>query len=733
MPSVAAPLAGAARSALRLDRGKISVGVGLRVAVGVGACLVAGRASGHTVAGVTAAIGALTAGLASHQGAYRSRVGVVLGAAAATGACAAIGSLVGHVVWLYGLVAAAVGLAGGMLVSLGPGGTVIGVQALVGLVVFSQFRFPLAVAARDGGLVLLGGAVPAVLVMAGWPLRRFEVERRALADAFAALGSYCRDGVGATEGETAIMDQQSFTGLDVLWRDAQPLGGEEASAYRALGAQADRLRLELTALVRARARRPVGSDPEAAVTARLDEVLETAGAVLLDSAEALRRGRPRAEADQHQAGFEAARRRLAEATEGADGSRTGAGAGDVAVEVGSRVEALAGQLRAVVRTVAVATGAPGPPTVHSRLSLPGGSGTDAQPWGRSGWGREVGATLRSNLHFASQSLRHAVRMAVTLAVAVLISEVLPYGHRYWLPMTALLVLRPDFTSTVARGVARVVGTLFGAGVVTVALAELRPGADGLIVIVVGLTLPAATFLLANYAVYSACIASLVVALLAFIGEPGLDTAFDRSIYTLAGAAVALAAYLAWPTWEATTLADTLAGLAATEGRYARLVLDAWSDPAAADGDALQRARLDARLARSNAAAATSRWLAEPETKIGLADREAVIGFMASVRICVSALLSLHAELPAAGPGWPEAAALGADVAVAMDVIAAKLKGSPTGGSWPAPRKAQLALAASRPVGVAAAHPAPAVLAGETDRLVDALDGIGHLLGLAPGG
>jgi uncharacterized membrane protein YccC len=719
MPSLAAPLAEAGRAAIRIDRSKIAVDVGLRVSLGVGLCLVVGRLSGHTVAGVTATIGALSAGMASHQGTYRSRAGIVIAAAAAMGACAALGAAVGHIVVADIIVTVAVSFAAAMLVSLGPGGSVVGIQAVVGLVVFSQFRLPWSVALRDGGLVLLGGAVQALLVVLVWPLRRFASERRALGAAYGALSGYCRD---AAAGRGGVFDQTAFAALDAVWRDAQPFGGDEIASYRALAAQADRLRMELVALVRARTR--LAANGEERVAAPVDEVLSTAAAILGEVATAVRQARVPAGWEPERIRFRTAREQLRRAADESKGTWESA----AALDAENRVDALAGQIRAVLRTAAVPAGAE---PAERDMVVDGNPAAGQKRPGGAKWVSERGATLRSNLTFSSQSFRHAVRMAVAMGVAVAVSHAFPYQHHYWLPMTTLLVLRPDFTSTVARGLSRVAGTLFGAGLVTFVLAELRPTADWLIVLVILLCFPAAALVLANYAVFSVCIASLVVTLLAFTGAPEVATAGDRSVYTLAGAAVAFIAYFAWPTWEATTLPDTLAGLLGTEGRYARLVLEAWSDPPAADRPALQKARLDARLARTNAEAALSRWLAEPEAKVGLRRRETVLGFMASIRSCVQALLALHAELPTGGPGYPQASVLAAGVDQAFALLSDSVKGAPPAAAFPLLRKEQLALTAALPV---AGEPSTApgglvVLAGETDLLVDSIDAMGHLMGL----
>ncbi len=719
MPRLGAALADAAHSATHFDRSKVDFDVGLRVALGVGICLVVGRLSGHTVAGVTATIGALSAGMASHQGTYRTRVMVVLTAALAMGVCAAVGGSLGHVLGPDIVVTGAVAFMAALLVSLGPPGLVVGLQAVVGLVVFSQFALPWTVSIRNGGLVLLGGAVQALLVVALWPLRRFPAERRALSDAFAALARYCRS---AAADPGVLLAAESLDGLQVVWRDAQPFAGEEIAAHRALAAQADRLRLELVAVVRARSR--LEATGEAAAARALDQMIDRSGAVLEEVSSAVADGRVPAGWHDERLGFRSAQEALRQAALTSPAGWASA----TALDAERRVEALAGQLRAVLRTAAVPAGVP----ARSLDELMTGSGGPLPRRSAIDWLREQAAILRSNLTLSSQACRHALRTAVTLAAGVALSRAFPYAHRYWLPMTAMLILRPDFASTVTRGVSRVVGTLIGAGLVTFLLAELRPGPDWLIGLVIVLCFPAAALVLANYAVFSVCIASLVVTLLAFTGNPELTTASDRTFYTLAGAVLAFVAYALWPTWEATSLRETLAGLAETEARYAAGVLRAWADPERADRGELQKARLDARLARSNADAAVTRWLREPGAGAGAGmTRETVLGYMASVRSCVRSLLTLHAELPAGGPGRAGVAQLADQVERALQAVAAQVKGSPSGASFPPLRTEQLALSGRLPVGDGAStgEMAAVVLAGETDLLVDSIDALGHLVGL----
>src|SRR6201999_2101988 len=71
------------------------------------------------------------------------------------------------------------------------------------------------------------------------------------------------------------------------------------------------------------------------------------------------------------------------------------------------------------------------------------------------------AVLRANLDPGSSYFRHAVRMAVCVGIGDVISRSIDWQRSYWLPMTVAVVLRPDFTTTISRGVLRLGGTFSG--------------------------------------------------------------------------------------------------------------------------------------------------------------------------------------------------------------------------------------------------------------------------------
>ena len=99
-------------------------------------------------------------------------------------------------------------------------------------------------------LVLAGGLLQTLLVVGLWPLRTRGQERRAVAEAFAALARYAAD--GATRG--ALPEADPFADAATALSDANPLGQDHVLArFRALLHVAERARMEIAALGRARA------------------------------------------------------------------------------------------------------------------------------------------------------------------------------------------------------------------------------------------------------------------------------------------------------------------------------------------------------------------------------------------------------------------------------------------------------------------------------------------------
>ncbi len=151
--------------------------------------------------------------------------------------------------------------------------------------------------------------------------------------------------------------------------------------------------------------------------------------------------------------------------------------------------------------------------------------------------------LRGHLHLGSDAFHYALRQSITLAVAEEVQHVSGLPNGYWVPMTALLVLRPAFQPTFQRGVLRVAGTILGA-----ALATLLVRALHLDMVTVGLLTAlfawlAYAFVNVNYGVFAVFLTGYIVFLLDFGGLSTRVVVAHRTLNTALGGGLALLSYV----------------------------------------------------------------------------------------------------------------------------------------------------------------------------------------------
>jgi Fusaric acid resistance protein-like len=142
-----------------------------------------------------------------------------------------------------------------------------------------------------------------------------------------------------------------------------------------------------------------------------------------------------------------------------------------------------------------------------------------------------------------------LRAAIVVATAAALSHWLAIPNGYWIPMTAGVVMRPDFAQTVQRGLARMLGTVAGAALATVVAAHLRPSPPMLALLVVIFAASSHLLVYVNYVAFSVYVTSYVVFLLSLAGLPESAVIAHRVVNTLLGGTVALAVHAIFAHWE----------------------------------------------------------------------------------------------------------------------------------------------------------------------------------------
>ena len=155
---------------------------------------------------------------------------------------------------------------------------------------------------------------------------------------------------------------------------------------------------------------------------------------------------------------------------------------------------------------------------------------------------EAYAILRTG-RLDQSPLPYALRVAAVLAVSTWVYRQTHFASGYWIPMTALLVLRPGLSDTANRAIARTVGTLAGAVLASMCLAYTHPVPVALAGFTVLFAWLSYSTLSVNYALFSICLTSYIVMLLSLNGVPGTEIARRRAICTVLGGGMALAVRL----------------------------------------------------------------------------------------------------------------------------------------------------------------------------------------------
>jgi uncharacterized membrane protein YccC len=338
------------------------------------------------------------------------------------------------------------------------------------------------------------------------------------------------------------------------------------------------------------------------------------------------------------------------------------------------------------------------------------------------------ATLRANVTTTSEAGRHALRLAViaTLAEAIVQATGLYQGR--WVTLTIFFVLKPDYGSTLYRGVQRALGTALGAALGAAAVQLAHPGQGGLVA-AAGIGIAAAYALFdVSYLLFSVFLTAFIVVLLDLLGMPAIPTAEARFFDTFIGAALALAGYFAWPTWQGATAQEKFARLVETQRDWTAALLRELAHPGSVDAPRLRALQAAARRARSDAEAATVRLTDEPAHPP--LTPEVAQALIAAVARLAHAGLALHAlalsqHRATGGSNAPGGLAapvddLGAALGTAMSRIACALRTLRT----PQP------IPALRPIHIASRDdPAErgSALFGITDRLVDAANTMDAIL------
>ncbi|MFB7590318.1 FUSC family protein [Streptomyces sp. NPDC056169] len=610
-----------ARSGLTVERRRLEPVIAARGALGLALVIGFSLALFGPSVAASSAFGAFQAAIATFQRSWRPRPTLALASGASLALSTFLGYVTGagdHPVLFLGLLLLWTFLSG-LAWAAGPTAGIIASSNVAMMLVTVTLPTSVATAAGHAAMIFAGGVVQAALVVL-LPVRRWGAQRDALADALAAEADYARrlrhDPVAPFD-PVPLMTARNAAAVTPRQARSRP-----AELHGARGL-AERIRPVLASL----ADPAVGVPEEGPQRDRVRELLAAAGAVLDAAAHAIRHGEP---VTLPPAALAALRT-----------PDTGAILSGPPRRAAHRLAALLGD---VVETAEPRTETTTADEARTRPTM-----VRLAPI--------VLAKMRAELRPDSPILRHAVRVSVVTAAGYLLGTALPFGHGYWAPMASVMVMRPDFTQTYARSVARFGGTLVGVALATAVVQTAHP--DMYLSAALAVLCAFGMYLLmrTGYAVSQVCVAGYVVFLLGMDGAGLTQTVRERVLLTLLGGLLAMLSYAVYPAWETPRLRGRLADWLVADGRYAAAVAARYAEPAGRSCPDVREALLATRAARVAWQEAVDRATHEPVRHRGLSHATAEEAGHALAEFGRAAML-LEAHLPDRGADpLPAAAAL----------------------------------------------------------------------------
>lgn len=156
------------------------------------------------------------------------------------------------------------------------------------------------------------------------------------------------------------------------------------------------------------------------------------------------------------------------------------------------------------------------------------------------------ARLRDELTWRSPVLQHALRFALVVGIATTCYEFLHLERGYWLIITTMVIMKPEFSDTHRRALERVLGSVVG-GVLALLLAVAVRNLVALDLLLVLLSVLAYSQLSTHYGLYVVFLTPFVVLMINTASPGDWHVALVRIYDNVAGGALAwMIAYLLRP-------------------------------------------------------------------------------------------------------------------------------------------------------------------------------------------
>jgi len=221
--------------------------------------------------------------------------------------------------------------------------------------------------------------------------------------------------------------------------------------------------------------------------------------------------------------------------------------------------------------------------------------------------------LVQNFSLNSTIFRHSLRFTIALVFAYLLGFFFEIQNTYWILLTIIVIMRPNYGLTKERSKNRIIGTLIGAivavGIVLITQNVMVYGVLAIVSLILAFSL-----IQQNYKFAAALITLSVVFVYSLFNPNAFEVIQYRVIDTIIGATIAVVAnYLILPSWEVNNIKQVLLDALKMNKKYLLATQELYQETSK-HKLSYKLARKEAFLAISNLNAAFQRLTQDPKSK-----------------------------------------------------------------------------------------------------------------------
>ena len=600
------------REEFRLTGTRPAFGAGLRAGIGLAVPVFIGLFTGHLVGGTYVAMGCWFALLVDIGGTRFQKARAMFAGIAASALAVLVGGSVKSVPGLAPLATFGWVFAGGFASLFGSTAAQVSFIASLVFVIAVGVTVP-ANALFQSGLYLAGGAWATLLSIGFWTIHPNQPVREAVAKLYTALAAHLRNGMTAAQQacDETWWGTQSLSGFTQqletarqLWETVRTKRNGLTESERELLIALENARLMVRSVVAyvETVAVAVREDPELRdPLLQLTTAFTATSRRLADSILTRKSPGPLNEMDSAPGALNRMLdERRAEDYAEPDGYRKLLSLGKVT----RQASLMAGQFRRIAEIL-------GQP---ERIRLEPATATAATSAALT-TSPDVRQILRANLTFRSTALRHALRVALLTAGGQILGFVLPWSRGYWVPLSVLVVLKPDYGGTISRAIQRVIGTIVG-GLIAAGLAAGVRESEFQGFLIGGLAFAAFSVKPLNFGIYTIALTPLFMVMLNLLDKGDWQVTLLRIADTAIGGGLCLlGGYILLPDWERVRLPAQIAKAIRANLAYFQQVMALYIQRSG-EPSGMEAVHRAAELENANASAAAQRLAAEPSHKRG---------------------------------------------------------------------------------------------------------------------